>query len=167
MRATEQGAGMRQALQQGYYQFVKVTGCCLVVIGIGLLAISLVLQLDYSPFQHPGAAPTPGSEVDVLRLDSARWLLTAIVGTLCGMRRAPRRPSRFEPGPGASVAFPLTVLVGVVLMGVISTVCWFYWMRHLPGGDRMQNILLCGAYALLPVALLLTFGVALLSRPAD
>ena len=157
----------RQALQQGYHQFIKVTGCCLVGIAVGLLAVSLVTQLDYSPFQHPGATPTPGGEVDVLRLDSARWLLTAIAGTLCGMRRAPRRPSRFEPGPGAAVAFPLTVLVGVVLTAAISTVCWFYWMRHLPGGDRMHNILLCSAYGLLPVALLLTFLAALLSRPAD
>ncbi|HUA53191.1 MAG TPA: hypothetical protein VMB81_13560 [Candidatus Sulfotelmatobacter sp.] len=157
---------MREALQQGYHQFVKVTGACLVVTGIVLLGISLVLQLGYSPFQHPGAAPVPGGEADVLRLDSVRWLLTAIAGTLSGMRRAPRRSTRYEPGPGAAVAFPLTVLVGVVLMAAISTACWFYWMRHLPGGDRMQNVLLCGAYAVLPAALLFTFLAALLSRPA-
>ncbi len=158
---------MRDALQQGYYQFLKVAGWCGIVIALGLLAIAVVLQLDYSPFHHPGATPAPADRVDVLRVDSVRWLLTAIAGSLCGVRLAPRRRSRFERGPGAQVAYPLTVLVAVVLMGAVSTVCWFYWMKHLPGGDRMQNIWMCAGYLALPTALLLTFAASLFSRLPD
>ena len=158
---------MRDVLQRGYYQFLSVVGWSGVVIGLALLGVSLMLQLDCSPFRHPGIAPPAADRVEVLRFDSVRWLVTAIAGSLCGVRLAPRRRSRFEPGPGAGVAVPLAVLVGVVVMGAISTVCWFFWMKQLPGGDRMQNALLCGGYFALPAALLLTFAASLISRPSN
>lgn len=158
---------MRDVLQRSYDQFLTVVGWSGVVIGLGLLGVSLALQLDYSPFQHPGAAPPAADRVEVLRFDSVRWLVTAIAGSLCGVRAAPRRRSRFEPGPGAAVAIPLAVLAGVVAMGAVSTACWFYWMKQLPGGDRMHNALLCGAYFALPAALLLSFAASLISRPSN
>jgi hypothetical protein len=156
---------MRDVLQRGYYQFLSVVGWSGVTVGLVLLGVSLVLHLDYSPFHHPGAAPVAADRVEVLRFDSVRWLVTAIAGSLCGVRLAPRRRSRLEPGPGAAVAFPLAVLVGVVVMGTVSTVCWFYWMKALPGADRMHNALLAGGYFALPAALLLTFAASLVSRP--
>jgi hypothetical protein len=52
-------------------------------------------------------------------------------------------------------------------MAAAATVCWFYWMMNLPGGDRMRNLLLGGGYFAIPAALLLTFMVSLFSRPAE
>jgi hypothetical protein len=158
---------MRDVLQHSYYRFLTVVGWSAVAIGLGLLALSLVLQLDYSPFQHPGAAPPAADRVEVLRFDSVRWLATALAGSLCGVRVAPRRRSRLQPGPGAAVAVPLAVLVAVVAMGAVSTACWFYWMKQLPGGDRMHNALLCAGYFALPTALLLSFAASLVSRPPN
>jgi len=40
--------------------------------------------------------------------------MIAIAGSICGVRQAPRRRSRYERGPGAQVAYPLSVLMGVV-----------------------------------------------------
>ncbi|MEJ0070782.1 MAG: hypothetical protein WDO24_20920 [Pseudomonadota bacterium] len=157
---------MREALQRGYEQFMKGAGLIAVVIGCGLLCVSVYLHWDYSPFHHPGA--TPGADrVSLLRFDGVRWLMISIAGSICGVRRAPRRRSRYEQGPGAQVAYPLSVLMGVVVMAIAAFACWYYWMERLPGGDRMQNGLLAGGYFAIPAALLLTFAASLLSRPAD
>jgi hypothetical protein len=155
---------MRGDLQRGYETFLAVVGWLGVLTGLGLLATNVVFHLGYSPFTHPGAAPGP-DRLDLLRLDGVRWLATAITGSICGVQRAPRRRSRFERGPGAAVAYPLSVLMAVVVMAAASTWCWFYWMMRLPGGDRMQNALLAGGYFALPAALLLTFAAALITRP--
>ena len=156
----------RDKLQRGYEEFMKVTGLLAVAIGLGLLGVTLYLHWSYSPFQHPGA--TPGTNrVELLRFDGVRWLMISIAGSICGVRRAPRRRSRYEHGPGAQVAYPLSVLMGVVVMAVASFACWYYWMGHLPGGDRMQNGLLAGGYFAIPAALLLTFAASLLSAPAE
>jgi hypothetical protein len=157
---------VREGLRDHYDHFLKVVGWIMTIIALVLLGVNLVLQLDYSPFRHPGAPPSP-DRLDVLKLDMVRWLLTTIAGSICGMRHAPRRRSRFEPGPGSSVAVPLAVLMGVVVMAAAATVCWFYWMLNLPGGDRMRNLLLCGGYFAIPAALLLTFVVSLFSRPPE
>jgi hypothetical protein len=158
---------MREALHHHYDQFLKVVAWSGVAIGLALLGIDLMYLLGCSPFQDPGAALAPDDRVELLRLDSVRWLAIAITGSICGVRRAPRRRSRFERGPGASVALPLSVLMAVIAMALVSTVCWFYWMKHLPGGDRMQNALLGGGYFVLPAALLATFAASLFSRSAD
>ena len=155
---------MREELRQGYEQFLAAVGWLGVVVGLGLLATNVVLHLGYSPFQHPGATPGP-DRLDLLRMDGVRWLATAITGSICGVQRAPRKRSRFERGPGAAVAYPLSVLMAVVVMAAGSTVCWFYWMMRLPGGDRMQNALFAAGYFVLPATLLLTFAAALATRP--
>ena len=155
---------MREQLQRGYDQFLTVVGWLGVLIGLGLLETNVVLHLGYSPFQHPGGTPGP-DRLELLRLDGVRWLATAITGSICGVQRAPRRRSRFERGPGAMVAYPLSVLLAVVVMAAGATFCWFYWMMRLPGGDRMQNALLAGGYFAVPAALLLTFAAALITRP--
>src|SRR3954468_8736799 len=91
---------VRAGLRDHYDQFLKVVGWLTTVVALLLLGVSLLMHLDYSPFRHPGAPPSP-DRLDVLRLDGVRWLLTTIAGSLCGMRHAPRRRSRFEPGPGS------------------------------------------------------------------
>lgn len=149
-----------------YDQFLRVVGWLGTIIALSLLGVSLVLHVDYSPFKHPGMAP--GNErLDTLYVDATRWVVTAIAGCVCGMRLAPRRRSRFQPGPGSSVAVPLAALFGVIVVAALSIVCWFFWMKGLPGGDRMRNLWLAGAYFAIPSALLLTFVVSLFSRPAD
>src|SRR5689334_19917268 len=120
---------MREELRHGYEQFLAAVGWLGVVVGLGLLATNVVLHLGYSPFQHPGATPGP-DRLDLLRMDGVRWLATAITGSICGVQRAPRKRSRFERGPGAAVAYPLSVLMAVVVMAAGSTVCWFYWMMR-------------------------------------
>jgi len=156
---------MREQLRRGYEQFMRVVGLIAVTIGLGLLAVSLYLHWGFSPFHDPGGAPT--ERVALLRFDGVRWLAISIAGSICGVRQAPHRPrSRYERGPGASVAYPLGVLVGVVAMAAAATWCWFMWMAHLPGGDRMQNALLAGGYFAIPAALLFTFGVYLVA-PSD
>jgi len=157
---------IRENLRRGYEQFMKATGLLAVLIGLGLLGVTLYLHWSYSPFHHPGAAPG-ADRVDLLRLDGVRWLMISIAGSICGVRRAPRRRSRFERGPGAQVAYPLSVLMGIVVMAAAATWCWFLWMGHLPGGDRMQNALLAGGYFAIPAALLLTFAASLLGPPAE
>ena len=156
---------MQTGLRDHYDQFLKVVGWLTTIIALLLLVVNLVLHLDYSPFRHPGVPASP-DRLDILKLDMVRWLLTTIAGSICGMRHAPRRRSRFDSGPGSSVAVPLAVLMGVVVMAAAATVCWFYWMLALPGGDRMRNLLLAGGYFAIPAALLLTFVVSLFSRPA-
>jgi hypothetical protein len=161
------GSNSRDLLRNSYDQFLKAAGWSAVIVGLALLGVSVAFNSGYSPFHHPGAPPATGEDVKLLlQLDSVRWLATAIAGSLCGVRRAPRRRNRYQPGPGAAVAVPLAVLMGVVVMGVISTVCWFFWMKHLPGGDRMHNALLCAGYLAIPAALLLTFAATLFTRPA-
>src|SRR5581483_7147919 len=150
----------REQLRRGYEQFMQVVGLIAVTIALGLLGVTLYLHWGYSPFQHPGTAPG-ADRIQLLRLDGVRWLMISIAGTICGTRRAPRRRSRYDTGPGAQVAYPLGVLMGVVVMAVAASACWYYWMQHLPGGDRMQNALLAGGYFAIPAALLLTFGAVL------
>jgi hypothetical protein len=157
---------MREALQRGYEQFMKTAGLIAVALGMGLLAVSIYLHWGFSPFHHPGAAPGT-NRVELLRFDGVRWLMISIAGSICGVRQAPRRRSRYETGPGAQVAYPLTVLMGVVAMAVAAFACWYYWMERLPGGDRLQNALLAGGYFAIPAALLLTFGAALFSAPRN
>jgi hypothetical protein len=157
---------IRENLRRGYEQFMTAVGLIATLIGLGLLGFTLYLHWGYSPFHHPGAAPG-GDRVELLRFDGVRWLVIAIAGSICGVRRAPRRRSRYERGPGAQVAYPLSVLMGIVVMAAAATWCWFLWMGHLPGGDRMQNSLLAGAYFAIPAALLLTFAASLLGPPAD
>ena len=77
----------REELRQGYDQFLAVVGWLGVLIGLGLLGASIVLHIGYSPFVHPGATPAPGPErTELLRLDSVRWLATAITGSISSRR---------------------------------------------------------------------------------
>ena len=158
---------IRENLRRGYEQFMKATGLIAVLIGLGLLGVTLYLHWGLSPFHHPGAAPGDDRIVELLRFDGVRWLMISIAGSICGMRQAPRRRSRYERGPGAQVAYPLSVLMGVVVMAAAATWCGFLWMGHLPGGNRLQNGLLAGGYFAIPAALLLTFAASLLGPPAD
>jgi hypothetical protein len=156
---------VQAGIQDHYDQFLKVVGWLTTLIALILLGVTLVLHLDYSPFKHPGAPASP-DRLDILKLDMVRWLLTTIAGSICGMRHAPRRRSRFDSGPGSSVAVPLAALLGVVVIAGGATVCWFYWMMGIPGGDRMRNLLLAGGYFAIPAALLLTFVVSLFTPAA-
>lgn len=158
---------MRDRLRRGYEQFMRTVGLIAVVIGFGLLAVSFYLHWSYLPFHQPSAVPD-ANRLAIFKVDVARWLAISIAGSICGTRQAPHRPrSRYERGPGAQVAYPLGVLFGVVAMGAAATYCWFLWTDRLPGGDRLQNALLCGGYFAIPAALLLTFGAYLVSPPSD
>src|SRR5260221_872030 len=151
---------MPGALQDSYHLFMKAIGWIAVAIGFVLLGVSLVMQLGYSPFAHPGMTPGP-DRVDVLRLDGIRWFMIAIAGAVCTVRRTPRRRERLGPESAAWIAVPLGALVGVIVMAVIATAAWFMWMARLPGGMPMENVMLCGAHFAIPAALLLTFAVSL------
>lgn len=150
---------MREMLKEGYERLLLVVGWTGIIMALALLALGLAFHLDYSPFVHPGAPP--GSDrIDLLKLDGIRWFLTAIVGSICGMRHTPTQ-RRDQGGRELSgwIAYPIGILMGVMVMATASTVCWFLWMERLPGGDRMENALLCGLYFAIPAALLFTFMV--------
>src|SRR5438552_2415632 len=131
---------MGSALQDSYDVFMKAVGWIAVAIGLVLLAGSVVMQLDYSPFAYPGLAPGP-DRVEVLRLDGIRWLMIAIAGAVCAVRRTPRRRERVGPESAAWIAMPLGALVGVIVMAVVATGAWLMWMERLPGGRPMENLM--------------------------
>ncbi|MBV8169922.1 MAG: hypothetical protein JO021_24260 [Alphaproteobacteria bacterium] len=153
-------------MKNHYDDFLRAVGWIGTIIALSLLGVNLVLHLDYAPFKNPGMAPGP-ERLDALYVDAARCVITAITGCVCGMRLAPRKRSRFQPGPGSSVAVPLAALLGVIVAAALSIVCWIFWMKGLPGGDRMRNLWLAGGYFAIPAALLLTFAVSLFSRPPE
>jgi hypothetical protein len=167
VRADKPRPRWKRTVQLLFERLILVLAWLSLILGTGLLLVSLIWHIDYSPFAHPGA--TPGADrLLLLRVEALRWLLLATAGCMAAIINGPRWRRRLDERQFIGWMMPPVVaLIGTILMMLVSGALWFIWMDRLPGGERLANWAMAGIYFVLPAFQAVATGLYLAEAQED